>query len=132
MGDKKITVFIFKSSVQGFDVTLESWYGGAELVPLFLYPKDWVSDFLVTVLVLQGDWTDYLNLSVDTTWSNYFDSTGLIKNNVQNFVNEPYVTVLANYDCSLIPYFKDLNNTDMYIKTVINNETNATGLFCYI
>jgi hypothetical protein len=47
-----------------------------------------------------------------------------------NFANENFVTVLASYDVSLIPYFKDLNDRDMYIKSVVNNNTDKTGLFC--
>ncbi len=33
MGDKDITVFMFKSSITGFDVTAEEWYGDRTRVP---------------------------------------------------------------------------------------------------
>jgi len=130
LGDKTITVFLYKSSVTGFDVTAEDWYGGVTKVPAYIHPKDWISDYMVSVLVVYGDWTDYDNLSVDTTWSNYFTSEGLDKTTIQDFVNETNVTVAAYYDCSLIPYFKDLDGRDMYIKSTINNNTDKTGLFC--
>ena len=130
LGEKTITTFMYKSSVTGFDVTCEDWYGGVSKVPAYLHPKDWISDYMVSVLVLEGDWTDYDSLSVDTTWSNYFTSEGLDKTVVQDFVDETNVTTLAYYDVSLIPYFKDLNGTDLYVKTVINNDTDKTGLFC--
>lgn len=52
MGDKKFTVFTFKSSITGFDVTAESWYGGQDKVPLFMNPKDWISDYIESVSFL--------------------------------------------------------------------------------
>lgn len=129
LGDKTTTTFIFKSTIAGFDVTAEDWYGGNTKVPSFIHTKDWISDYMVTVLILEGDWTNYNTLSVDSTWGTYFDITGLKKSQVQTFVNQPNVKVLASYDCSLIPYFRDLNGRGMYIKNVINNNTDKTGLF---
>lgn len=130
LGEKTITTFLYKSKITGFDITAEDWYGGNSKVPTYLHPKDWISDYMVSVLVLEGDWTNYDTLSVDTTWGNYFTTEGLDKNLVQDFVDEINVTTLAYYDVSLIPYFKDINGNNMYIKTVINNDTDKTGLFC--
>jgi hypothetical protein len=130
MGDKTITTFIWKSDITGFDVTASSWYGGDTKVPTYIHPKSLISDYIVTVLILSGDWTDYKSLSVDTTWSKYFSLDGLDITSVQDFVNENGVTTLGSYDVSLIPNFKDLNNRDMYIENVINNNTDKTSLFC--
>ena len=130
MGDKVITAFLFKSDVLGFDVTASSWYGGDTQVPSYIDPKSLISDYMVDVLILAGDWTDYKTLSVDSTWSKYFTLEGLTITSIQNFVNETGVNVLGNFDVSLIPNFKDANNRDMYIETVINNNTDQTSLFC--
>ena len=130
MGDKDISVFMFKSSITGFNVTAEEWYGDRTKVPAFIDYREWISDYLVSVIVVAGNWSDYRVLSNDTTFSKYFNKNGLIKGQVNNFLNERTVTILGKYDCSLIPYFKDLNNRDMYIKNVINNNTDKTGLFC--
>jgi len=130
LGDKTITTFMYKSSITGFDITCEDWYGGNAKVPAYLNSKDWVSDYIVSVLVLEGDWTDYDTLSVDSTWGQYFTTDGLDKNVIQDFVDETNVTTLAYYDASLIPYFKDNTGRDMYIKSLINNDTDKTGLFC--
>lgn len=130
MGDRKITTFLYKSNIVGFDVTAREWYGGDDKVPLYIHPKSMMSDYMITVLILAGDWTNYTTLSTDTTWSRYFNINGLIIENIQDFVNERGVTLLGGYDVSLIPNFKDLNNRDMYIKNVINNNTDKTGLFC--
>ena len=130
MGDKTLTTFVFKATVPSMDVYAQDWYGGVSKVPSFMYPKDYISDYMVTVLILAGDWTDYNTLSVDTIFTKYFNSNGLIKSNVSNFINEPSVTILGLYSASLIPNFVDKNNNDLYILNVINNNTNSTGLFC--
>jgi hypothetical protein len=130
MSDKDITVFMFKSDVPGFDVTAEEWWGDRTKVPPYIDYREWVSDYLVSVVVLAGDWSDYRTLSNDTTYSKFFNRNGLKKTEVENFINERTVVVLGKYDVSLIPYFKDLNNRDMYIMSVINSNTDRTGLFC--
>jgi hypothetical protein len=103
MGDKTITVFAFKSSTEGFDIAASSWYEGDINVPSFMHPKSLISDYLVDLLIISGNWSDYKSLSVDTTWSKYFTTEGLILDKVQDFVNESGVVSLANYDVSLIP-----------------------------
>lgn len=130
MGEKTITVFLFKSTATNFDVTAEAWYDGITKVPSYIHPKSLISDYLVDVLIVEGNWTDYDKLSVDTKWSKYFTSEGLIIANLSNFMNETGVSVLANYDTSLIPNFKDLNGRVLFIEDVINNDTNKTSLFC--
>lgn len=131
MGDKKVTIFIFKSSITGFDISAESWYGGADKVPLFMNSKDYISDFMISILSVVGDYTDYSTLSADPYWSAYFNSNGLIKTKVQDFVNDRLTTVNAYYDACLIPNFRDVSGRDMYVKNVINEATETTGLFCY-
>ena len=130
MGDKDITCFMYKSKITGFDVTAEEWYGDRTKVPAYIDYREWISDYMVSIVVVAGDWSDYKTLSNDTTMSKYFNKYGLMKGQVNGFLNERTVSILAKYDCSLIPYFKDLDNRDMYIKTVINNNTDKTGLFC--
>lgn len=131
MGDKPITVFVFKTSRTGFDVNLLSWYGTPELIPSYLYPTDFVSDYMLDVVVVAGDWTNYTSLSVDNKWGTYFDTTGLRKTKVNDFVNDRNVTILKYYQgVSLIPFFRDQNGANIFIETVINRDTNLTGLFC--
>ena len=86
---------------------------------------------MVDVVVLAGDWSDYKNLAVDNRWGQYFNSTGLIKEQLRNFSNDRNITLLAYYEgLSLIPYFRDLNGNNIFIETKINRGTDTTGLYC--
>ncbi len=130
ISNKPVTVFMFKSSAKGYDDTLDIYYGSATNVPPYLSPKDQAKDYLVTMLIIQGDWSNYANLSVDTKYSKYFNKNGLIKTAVNSFINDTTVNVLANYsDLSLIPYFNDLNGVNKFIETVVNRDTQNTGIF---
>ena len=79
MSSTYITTFVFKSVSTGFDRTMVDWYGGVTNIPPYVYPTDYASDYMVDVLVLSGDWSNYHALAVDKNWSKYFDNTGLIK-----------------------------------------------------
>jgi hypothetical protein len=134
VGDRKVSVFFFKSEVSGYNTTLEDWYGGRSNVPLYLNPTALASDYLVSMLIVAGDWSDYQELAVDTRWSQYFNVNGLRKDQVQNFVNDSSVTVLNYYaDLSLIPFFKaepnNSNARDIFVETVVNRDTDRTGVF---
>jgi hypothetical protein len=130
MSDKKVSVFMFKSTSKGYDVTLENWYGSKTDVPVYLKPTDLASDYLVSMVVVGGDWSDYQSLSVDNRWSKYFNANGLRKDQINNFINDKAVNVLKSYaDLSIIPYFKDINKRDLFIETVINRDTDLTGVF---
>ena len=131
VSDKPVSVFIFKSSMTGFDRTLIEWYGTAEKVPSYLSTNDWASDYMVDVIVVGGDWSNYSVLSVDPRWSEYFGPDGLSKRQVRDFVNDRNVNLLAFYEgASLIPFFRDGNGRDIFIENIINRETDKTGLFC--
>lgn len=129
MSNKKITVYIFKSPITGYDITAETWYQGRDNVPTWMYHTDLISDYFVRVLVIAGDWSDVATLSVDPRWSKYFSNKGLRVGTYTNFLNDPAVTVLSTYDVSLIPFFKSSTGADLFIETVINADTDVTGLF---
>jgi hypothetical protein len=131
LSDRYVSVFIFKSAVSGFDRTLLEWYGSIEKLPSYVNPQDFASDYLVDVVIVAGDWSNYQELAVDPRWSSYFNASGLRKNQVRNFANDRNVTTLAYYEgLSLIPYFRDLNGRNVFIETTINRDTDRTGVFC--
>ena len=131
LGDRYISVFVVKSQVSGFDRAMLEWYGSVEKLPPYVYPTDLASDYLVDVIVVGGDWSNYASLSEDPRWQQYFTSTGLKKTEIRNFANDRNITTLGYYEgVSLIPYFRDLNGRNIFIETVINRDTDRTGLFC--
>ena len=131
LSDRYATVFVFHTQVTGFDRTLIEWYGSAEKVPSYVNSNDWASDYMVDVVIIAGDWSDYKTLAIDPRWSAYFNSTGLRKEQIRNFANDRNVTTLAYYEgLSLIPYFRDGNGRNVFIETTINRDTDKTGIFC--
>jgi hypothetical protein len=131
LSDRYATVFIFNSQVSGFDRTLIEWYGSQEKVPTYLNSNDWASDYMVDVVIIAGDWSDYRTLAVDPRWSAYFNANGLRREQVRNFAQDRNVTTLAFYEgLSLIPYFRDANGRNVFIETTINRDTDKTGIFC--
>ena len=131
MSDKKVSVFMYHNrNITGYDDTLEVFYGSIDSVPLYLNANDQAKDYIVSMAIVSGDWSDYQTLSVDTRWSQYFNSNGLRKGQIQNFLNDQAVNTLKFYaDLSLIPYFRDLNNRDLFIETVVNRDTDSHGIF---
>jgi hypothetical protein len=134
LSDKPVSVFIYKSRVTNYDVTAESWFGSKK--PNYINSNDFISDYMVDVVVVDGDWSNYKTLAQDKIWSNYFFydaklGSGLRKNLVLNFIQNRNVKVLGYYEgLSLIPYFRDSNNKNLFIETNLNKDTDKTGIFC--
>ena len=131
MDDQTITIFIVKSQdVTGFETTLLEWYGSEDKVPTYLSPKDYASDYLVDLLILKGDWTNYNSLA-SGNWGKYFNTNGLIKSELFNIANDRNVNTLGVYrNLSMIPYFRDSSGQNIFIENVVNADTNITGLYC--
>lgn len=131
LSDRYITVFIVKTAVSGYDRTLLEWYGSIEKMPAYVSAVDYASDYMVDVVVVGGDWSNYRELAVDNRWGQYFNADGLIKGQLRNFANDRNMTLLAYYEgLSLIPYFRDLEGKNIFIETTINRDTDSTGLYC--
>lgn len=131
MSGNYVTLFIYKTNSTGFNTSLLNFYGSIENIPPYLKATDWASDYMVDVLAIAGDWTNYSALSVDPRWNKYFDATGLKKGQLSNFAADRNVSVLSFYsNLSFIPYFTDLSGNNLFIETVINNDFAKTGLFC--
>jgi hypothetical protein len=131
LSDRAISVFVFKSSLTGFNRTLLEWYGSIDKMPSYVNHQDYAADYMVDVVVVGGDWSNYQELAVDTRWSAYFNASGLRKDQVRNFANDRNVNLLAFYEgLSLIPYFRDLSGRNLFIETNINRDTDRTGLYC--
>ena len=128
-GTKPVSILAFKSNIKGFNVPVEDWYG-VNKHPEYLHPKDYISDFMIQVHAIEGEWTNYPELSVNPKWSEFFDRTGIKKDKLDKFYSQDGVRVLKKWQCCLIPYFRDKNGNDMYIESTINDDINETGIMC--
>ena len=148
LGQNPISVIARKASAAnstGFNVTVEEWYGSAN-VPGFLDKDSLVSDFLIDIFVIEGNFggdftsaTPYERFVADPVFQTYFDKTqGLQRRlfdsdatdtKISEFFNESEVNVIATYTASLIPDFVDLLGNNLFVEKVVNADTATTGLF---
>lgn len=146
-----ISVIVKKASpnnVSGFNVTVEEWYGSAN-VPGYLNKDSLISDFMIDVFIIEGnfggDFTQpqpYDRFSSDPVFQDYFSSTkGLQRKKFSSdetdtqlteFLNLNEVNLVATYTASLLPDFVDLIGNNLFIEKVINADTATTGLFCAV
>lgn len=136
LGKSPMSVIIRKSTdsstpLTGFDIFAIDWYG-ANNVPSFMHPYDYISDYFVDVIAVYGDWTNYQALSLDPLWNTYFTNNGFIKSRIDDFLANANVSIVTSETGCIIPNFVDLNGVNQYIQTLINNQTASTGLFCAI
>src|ERR1035437_1220523 len=64
MSDKTVTTFIFKSKITGYNQTMLDYYGSIDKVPTYVYDNDYVSDYMIDIVVVSGDWSNYSTLAV--------------------------------------------------------------------
>ena len=117
--------------LQGYDVFAIDWYG-ADNVPSYVHPYDYISDWFIDVIAVSGDWTDYATLSQDPEWSSFFTPNGFIKSQINNFLSQQNVNIVTQVTGCLIPNFVDLNGNNQFVQTLVNNNTPSTGLFCAV
>jgi hypothetical protein len=151
LGPRQLSFIVTKAKPQntvGFNVTAKQWYGTAD-IPEYLHENDTISDFMIDVIVLDGNWgpnpdavTPYERFANDPTYQPYFNtSKGLKRRKISTdfedtamdqFLNLPEVKVIGNYTGILIPDFVDLNGRGLFIQDIINSETAKTGVFCAV
>jgi hypothetical protein len=135
---ENLSIIIRKSvSTAGFDVKAVDWYGFNN-VPSFMSNDDYISDYMVDVLVFAGKF-DAQALDVDPVFGSFFkedanggSTYGLDKNKLTEFANMKQVSLIASYTGSLIPGFTDQEGRNLNIETIVNLETSRTGLFCIL
>jgi len=135
LGNSNVTTWVRKADVRGFDVTAKEWYntvgGGAEIeFPTFVHPDDFISDYFVEVIVLNGEWSNYLKLSKDPIYSQFFDASGLRANRAADFFALREIKVITRTVGCLIPEFKDERGLTVSIDRVFNRLFPTTGLLC--
>ena len=148
LGQNPVSIIAKKSALTNvlpFQVTVEEWYGAAN-VPGFLNKDSLIADFFVDIFVIEGNFggdfsttTPYSRFNADPTFQQYFDPTQGLKRKkfqsdstdtlLQEFFNETEVTLQATYTACLIPDFVDLLGNNLFVEKVVNADTASTGVF---
>ena len=136
LGKSPMSIITRKSTdsskpLKGYDIFAIDWYG-ANNVPTFMHPYDYISDYFIDVIAVYGNWTNYQALALDPYWSKYFTNNGFKKSLIDAFLAEPNVSIVTSVTGCIIPDFVDLNGINQYIQTLVNNNTPSSGLFCAI
>ena len=136
IGQGPVSIIVRKSldsrfPLRGFDITAREYFG-PDNVPSYMNQYDYLSDWFIDVIAINGNWTDYQALSNDPVYSQYFTSKGFIKSQIDNFLALNGVNISLTVTGTIIPNFTDQNGTLRYIQTLINNQTPTTGIFCAV
>lgn len=130
LGQTPFSVIIRKTGpIDGFNVTARDWFGAGN-VPTFVREFDFISEYFVNIDIISGDWTDFATLSVDPFFSQFFDSKGIIKSKLSNFLNTAEITRIGSFQGCVIPDLIDNNGVNYSVDTIINSALATTGLFC--
>lgn len=133
IGKAPMSIIVKKSDVKGYDLTVKEWYAGTtEEKAAFLNDNDYINDYFVDVIAIEGNWTNYAAFSIDPVYSAYFTIKGFIKGKLDQFLSLPEIQLVSKITGCLIPDFADKNGVNQFIETLVNNTTPVTGLFCAI
>jgi len=133
LGKTPMSLIVRKSAVKGYDLTAKEWYNSLKTPkPEFLDDNDFINDFFVDVVAIEGNWTDYANLSIDPVYSKYFNVKGFKKDLLDEFTSRPEISLIASITGCIIPDLRDANGSNQFIESLVNNTTAVTGLFCAV
>lgn len=117
--------------VQGYALTAREWYGAGNS-PEFIREFDYLEDYFIEIIAVEGNWTNYNRLSEDPIYSKYFDKRGVKVDKLNDFLAMEETTVVANFVGTIIPDFIDRNGSNQFIEVLVNNSVATTGIFCSV
>jgi hypothetical protein len=123
--------FIFRKAVglQGYSVFAKDWYGSDANIPFeWIRPYDLIKDYFIQMIVIEGDWTNYSNLSTDPYYSTYFSADGILPATLNQFLDLPNVNLIGSWIGTIIPDFRDQTGALQYIEEIVNASTQLTGV----
>lgn len=128
------TIITRKSDIKGFDVTAEEWYGSADNIPAFVKKSDFISDYFIDVIVVDGNFGPdrYQSLATDPVFGDYFDNGGLIVSKLTEFLSLREVNTRNIFTGCIIPDFRDKKNVPYFLEDIINANTMRHGILCAI
>jgi len=130
VGTKTISFIIRKAvGLQGYSVFARDWYGSDTNIPFeWIRPYDLMKDYFVNVIAVEGDWTNYAQLSTDPYFADYFSSEGILPEQLNAFLDLPTVGLVGSWIGTFIPDFRDQTGASQYIEDLINASTQFTGV----
>jgi hypothetical protein len=134
VGTKTLS-FIFRKAIglQGYGVTAKDWYGSDTNIPFeWIRPYDLMKDYFIQVIAIEGDWTNYSNLSTDPVYSDYFTTEGIKPSTLNTFLDLPNVNLVGSWIGTFIPDFRDQTGASQYLEDIINSSTQITGVLINI
>jgi len=130
VGTKTLS-FIFRKAVglQGYNVTATNWYGSAANIPFeWIRPNDYMVDYFIQVIAVEGDWTDFSSLSTDPYYSTYFSANGIRPAYLNEFLDLAGVNLIGSWIGTIIPDFRDQTGSNQYIEDLVNASSQLTGV----
>lgn len=134
LSTKDISFIVRKAgSLPGLNVTAVDWYGSEANIPYeWIRPYDYISDYFIQVVAVEGKWDNYASLSIDPYFSSMFNASGLIPAKINEFINSPQVNLVGSWVGTIIPDFRDKTGAEQYIETIINGSNSLTGILCNV
>lgn len=149
--DTSCTVFMRKSTISGYDITIAEWYASyfpEEEIPAYLESiKDTkLSNYFMDIYVFRGEitkdtikegsafgyydsnstWVGYFTVnSEDSTFklnSEYKNALGQAEDALDAFANNEASNFISKYQGCTIPYFKDANGNYISIDLLFNSD----------
>ena len=135
-GKNNLTIWVRRSNAAGFDVTTREWYSSQgipeEDMPTYIHPDDFISDYMVEVMIVSGNWEDNVRLSKDPVYGQYFDASGLLNSRASDFFALREINVISRAIGCLIPDFLDQSGNSISIDRLVNRLFPSTGVLCAI
>jgi hypothetical protein len=133
-GKSNITIWVKRADTTGFDITAKEWYstiyGEDTEIPNFVNEDDFISDYMVEVIMVKGNWSNYLKLSKDPIYSQFFTERGLIDTRSSDFFALREIAVVNRTIGCLIPDFIDQTGNSISIDRLVNRVFASTGIMC--
>ena len=138
VGSSDVSIFVRKSTVEGYDATIKEWYTSLNLdIPQFINPNDKISDSMIDVFIFKTNFGDNQRNMTNENYGHLFTEKGLKPYSEQNGVLVDSLDLLkqitdaqyiGNYTGSLIPGFINQAKQPMQIEQILNATVGTTGL----
>jgi hypothetical protein len=127
-----LSVLVRKSTnARQYEIAAKDYYGLGN-VPDFMNDNDFLSDFFLDLIIVEGDWTNLAVLSQDPNYSKYFDTRGIKADQLDAFLSLDNITLVGAFTGTIIPDFVDNNGSNQNLETIVNAAVGLTGTFIAI